>query len=599
MSEREQLIKKNLEFIKILPSWAQELSTKYCSKTANLYILHGNIRDFLPHQMYEDQFLFVRIQEYISEILFGNVGRIIFFDRSSGVNFISQELQKEYLKTMATVYPDVSAEDFLSPDPKKAFKYLERYFLSNLQKNMQIQNEEDREQYRIILIIDYAEMIVSNCDIARMTDEDKYNLVTLNRWGQDPIFTRGDISVILLTENLSDLSPRLVRSPSTMKINIPIPDETVRTSFLNFKARQELLILENRLNPERVAKITSGLNLINLNQLAAESFEEDKPISLEYLKYRKKEIIENEACGLLEFIETEHDLSMVSGHEFVKKRFKSAAKAIKLGRLDVLPMGYLISGAVGTGKSFMVTAFAGEIGVPIVKLKNFRSQWQGTSEANFEKVLNILKAMAPVGVLVDEADAFLGSRNEEGIDSGTSNRIFAQLASFMGNTDYRGKIIWFLITCRPDLLPVDLKRQGRAEEHLALFYPDTNEERENLFETLIKKLKLKVQQNVGISDLLKKYKLESSGADIEAILIRAKFNATMNNHVIITKEDIEETIRDFAPPTYPYAIELQNLVAVIECTSKEMVPRKFQNLDRTKILEQIRELKLLLGEINE
>ncbi|MCL2294051.1 MAG: AAA family ATPase [Spirochaetes bacterium] len=587
MGEREQLIVKNEEVIKVLPAWAQELAIKYCSKTANLYILNGNIRDFLPNQMCEGEFVFVRIQEFISDVIFGYKDIIIFFDRSSGINFCSQEMQRDYLKTMGKTYPDASAEELLSSDPTRAFKYLEKYFLLNLPKKL-----------RIVLIIDYAETIVSNCDISRMTDEDRYSLVTLNRWSQDPIFTKGDISVILLTENLSDISQRLVRSPSTIKINIPIPDEKVRTSFLNFVDRQNSLILGDRLNAERVAKITSGLNLMNLNQLVAESFEADSAISLDYLKYRKKEIIENEACGMLEFIETEHDLSMVSGHEFVKKRFKSAAKAIKLGRLDVLPMGYLISGAVGTGKSFMVTAFAGEIGVPIVKLKNFRSKWQGVSEANFEKVLNILKAMAPVGVLIDEADAFLGNRNQDG-DAGTSNRIFSQLASFMGNTDYRGKIIWFLITCRPDLLPIDLKRQGRAEEHLALFYPDTNEERENLFETLIKKLKIKVQQGVGISDLLKKYKLESSGADIEAILIRAKFNATMNNHVIITKEDLEETIRDFVSPAYPHEIELQNLVAVIECTGKEMLPKKFQNLDRSKMVEQIRELKILLGEISE
>ena len=120
-----------------------------------------------------------------------------------------------------------------------------------------------------------------------------------------------------------------------------------------------------------------------------------------------------------------------------------------------------------------------------------------------------------------------------------------------------------------------------------------------MFETLIRKLKLKVQQNVSISDLLKKYRLDSSGADIEAILIRAKFAATMNNHVIITKEDLEETIRDFVPPAYPHEIELQNLVAVIECTSREMVPKKFQNLDRSKMVEQIRELKMLLGEVND
>jgi ATP-dependent Zn protease len=70
----------------------------------------------------------------------------------------------------------------------------------------------------------------------------------------------------------------------------------------------------------------------------------------------------------------------------------------------------------------------------------------------------------------------------------------------------------------------------------------------------------------------------------------------MQNHVIITREDMEEAVRDFIPPAYPHEIELQNLVAVLECTSREMVPKKFRSLDRTKIVTQIRELKELLGE---
>jgi hypothetical protein len=37
-------------------------------------------------------------------------------------------------------------------------------------------------------------------------------------------------------------------------------------------------------------------------------------------------------------------------------------------------------------------------------------------------------------------------------------------------------------------------------------------------------------------------------------------------------------------------------VAVLECTSKEMIPRRFRNLDRTKLVNTIQELKLLLGE---
>jgi len=577
----EQLILKNLPFIKILPAWAQELSYKYLSKTTNMYIVHGNIMDFLPHQTKEGEFSFTKIQTYISEVLFGNRDIIVYYDRSSGISFCTAEMKEDYLRTMRPFFDE--GENPLPTDPTKAFAYLEKYITMNIAAKI-----------RIVLIIDYAETIVPNSDLARYSEEDRYCLVTLNRWARDPIFTRGDVSVILLTENLVDISPRLVRSPITVKVNIPLPDERVRQSFLDFLLRHDRLLLAEGLTTAEVAKITSGLNLVNLNQLAAESYQELRKIDMRYLRQKKKEIIETEAIGLLEFIESEFDLSMISGHNFVKKRFKSAAKAIREGRLDVLPMGYLISGPVGTGKSFMVTAFAGDIGIPIVKFRNFRSKWQGATEANLEKILNILKAMAPVGVMIDEADAFLGDRNQDG-DSGTSNRIFAQIASFMGNTEYRGTIIWFLITCRPDLLPIDLKRQGRAEEHLALFYPETMEEKENLFYTLVQKLKLRIQK-VNITDLYRRYRFDFSGADLESILIRAKFLSAMNNHVFITKKDLEQTIRDFVPPSYPHEIELQNLVAVLECTSREMVPKRFQNLDRNRLVAEIKQLKVLLGE---
>lgn len=582
MGTSQQLIKKNLDYINILPVWAQELSVKYCSKTANLYFVHGNIRDFLPHKMNEGEFMFVKIQDYISEVLFGNRDIIVFYDKSSGISFCTGEMKKDYLKSMSARYPDVPPDDFLTRDPVKAFDWLERYFVLNIPANL-----------RIVLIIDYAETIVPADELGHLDEIDRYCLVTLNRWSHEPQFTRGDVSVIMLTENLTDINPRLSSSPSTVKVVIPFPDETVRTQFLQFLESREMLLYERGLNAERIGALTSGLNLLNLNQLVSESYQEDKAITLEYLRNRKRGIIENEASGLLEFVDTDHDLSFVAGHEFVKKRFQSAARALKQGRIDVLPMGYLIAGPVGTGKTFMVSAFAGEIGVPMVKLRNFRSKWQGATESNLEKVLNILKAMSPVAVMIDEADAFLGDRETHG-DSGTSSRVFAQIANFMGNTEYRGKIIWFLITSRPDLLPIDLKRQGRAEEHLALFYPDTVEAKADLFRTLQRKLDIKVKE-MPLPEIFRNFKFEVSGADIEAILVRAKMNATMDGRAIVTREDIDVTIKDFIPPAYPHEIELQNLVAVLECTSREMVPAKYQKLERSKLASEIQELKQLLG----
>ena len=151
---KDQLILKNLPFIKILPSWAQELSYKYCSKTANLYIVHGNIRDFLPHKMNEGEFIFVKIQDYVSEVLFGNRDIIAFWDRSSGVTFCTPDMMKAYLETMAERHPDAHQEDLISPDPLLAFKYLEEYFLLNIPKKK-----------RIVLITDYAETFLPASEV--------------------------------------------------------------------------------------------------------------------------------------------------------------------------------------------------------------------------------------------------------------------------------------------------------------------------------------------------------------------------------------------------------------------------------------------------
>lgn len=255
-------------------------------------------------------------------------------------------------------------------------------------------------------------------------------------------------------------------------------------------------------------------------------------------------------------------------------------------------MGYLVSGPVGTGKTFLVTCFAGEIGVPCVKFLNFRSQWQGVTEANLEKIFNLLKALWPVAVMIDEADAFLGDRDAGG-DSGTSSRIFASIASFMGNTAFRGKIVWFLLTCRPDLLPIDLKRQGRAEEHLALFYPQTDAERLELFTAMQKKTKVKVE----VPDFAKLTNGHPySGADIEAMLVRSKFRAVIDGREEVTVADVEAVIKDFVPPSYPLEIELQNLVAVQECTSRDLLPDVFKNLERDHVTRRVKELKVLLEE---
>ena len=157
--------------------------------------------------------------------------------------------------------------------------------------------------------------------------------------------------------------------------------------------------------------------------------------------------------------------------------------------------------------------------------------------------------------------------------------------------------MWFLITCRPDLLPIDLKRQGRAEEHLALFYPETKEEHDALFRIMLKK--------GGITTAAKSITEVTddpaglSGADIEAILARAILASDASGGDAGKTEVAVETLRhafsDFIPATSPLERELQILVAVQECTSREVLPESYRSMEREAVLARINELRRLLN----
>jgi len=172
------------------------------------------------------------------------------------------------------------------------------------------------------------------------------------------------------------------------------------------------------------------------------------------------------------------------------------------------------------------------------------------------------------------------------------NRVFAQIAQFMGNTELRGKVIWFLLTCRPDLLPVDLKRQGRAEEHIALFYPTTEAERLALLRAMQKKTGTQISAPEAEKFFLE-HSASLSGADIEAVLIRARMKSALENDAAVDLDDLKAALEDFIPPSYPTEIELQNLAAVLECTSKMLLPEKYRNMDRGEIIRRCNELSAL------
>jgi SpoVK/Ycf46/Vps4 family AAA+-type ATPase len=573
------------------PRWARTLAHGIRARLGNTFVLHGNTHDLAPVPKPPDAPRalgdFVPLTRFLGDWVFGQREVVIEFQRANGAIFHTRESHKYFTDAIALVDAVHGTElaRSLPRDPGTFFSLLDSFLKQVVHRESPL---------GVAVIFPYVETLIPESS-GEASAEDRAVRVFIQKWATDPALLAANVTFVLITENLADISSRIVRSPQTVEIEVGRPDEAERLQFLRAVRDDDWFKTKSDLPAGRLAQLTSGLTRIQLRQILASVDEQGGRLDATALRLQKKAVIEAECYGLLEYVESKFALEMVSGHEGVKDRLRRAAQAILAGRLRGVPMGYLIAGPVGSAKTFLVNCFTGEIGFPCVKFLNFRSQWQGVTEGNLEKILKLLHAMWPVGVIIDEADAFLGDRNQQG-DSGTSNRVFAQLSSFMGNTEYRGKIVWFLITCRPDLLPIDLKRQGRAEEHLALFYPETPEEHDALFRIMVKKsgLKTTAQSMAEVTDNPKGL----SGADIEAILARALLatdaaHAEGDPHVPV--ETLRRAFADFIPATSPLERELQILVAVQECTSREVLPESYRSMDREVVLARINELRTLLN----
>ncbi|HEY6333621.1 MAG TPA: AAA family ATPase, partial [Blastocatellia bacterium] len=560
-----------LDEIDQLPPWAAKMARKYYAGEASHFLLHNNIFDLVRSG--EE---YISLPNYLQREMVGTK-YLVTYNRSEGIAFGSPEAERAFRSQLRIVDPLQSRSSLqdLPKDPARALPLIEHFVLYAEQ---------------VAILINFLETIVPAGDVSYMSGEDRTNFVTMQRWITSSRLLKKDNIVILIAEHLAELHPRIRENSRLATIEIPYPDDSERTEFIRH-LRSQIPQLTSDVTDEQLSLMTSGLNRVHLNSLIGSAATDRDGLTLDKIRQKKKELIESECVGLVEFVQPRFGLECVGGMAKAKESLRSISETVRNGAVDEAPMGILISGPVGTGKTFLAECFAHDCGLNVVAFKNFRERWVGSSEANLEKILNLLQTLAPIVVIVDEADATLGTRDSGG-DSGVDARIFSKLAAAMGDTRNRGRILWILMTSRPDLLPIDLKRQGRAEEHISLFYPDTEEDRAAVVEAMLAKNKIE-HEAVDWSPITKN-QLNLSGADIEGMLIRARRIARAAGRKSLIQQDIVQMADEFTPARDEIAVEYQVLVAAREATSREMVPEEYRHLSPLELSRRIEEMKALV-----
>jgi hypothetical protein len=540
------------------PAWAAELALAYESGAASQFILFGNVHDRLA---VGDRL--VNLADYLENTLLKGFGVVLSYDLGNGLGIerggeLVDKWQGAELKRMAR-------------EPLPAVQWIDRYlrYLGNLRAL------GDAKTPNVAVILRGVDHIVP-ADGAGF----EHGSITsmLRAWATETPFCDLALVSLLIADNLNDVEPLVANAARATRTRVPLPDAAALARGLGILRTRSPKAFAPDANLAELAGALAGVTIGSLEGLIKIRHYEGKPLGDGDLARLKKELVERDSAGLVEFIEAKRTLADYHGQETLKAWLRQDIALWRAGDLKALPMGYLLCGPVGTGKTFLVECLAGEAGVPVVKLKNFRDRWVGSSEGNLEKIFRLIRALGRCMVFIDEADQTLGKRDSGSNDSGLSGRIYSMIAQEMSDSGNRGRVLWLLASSRPDLIEVDLKRPGRIDVKVPLLPTSTAAESAQLIGTLARRYGLDLKSE----DLAR---LESSMPTLltpgaaEALVVKAYRHARTQN--VAGGAALEASLIGYQNPVPADVLEFQMRIAVREATDLGFVPPAFRALAQT------------------
>ena len=574
-----------------LRRWELEFARRWNGGSYSLFVLHGNIFDVFPVQN-GSTVGYVPVRAFLARRMFPDRAFLLFYDVADGLTFGTADMQKRFFDWLE-IFDQVENTNYRQTGPPREFlklaPLLRRFFL---------RVEEDEKAPRgVTLIIDFPEKIIPAAEESGASSDERTALVTLLKWAASPEMRREDVGIILITESAAELHADLLQNPHVAQVRIDLPDADERLRFIESGAATNNAALAewSDFSATELATRSAGLNLLRIQHLLAEAIRNGSRVTNEHVSASKKRLIEEYCQGLVRFKDPKPGVSLdlVATHEAAKKKLREIAWLFKNAKTDVVERGILVPGRVGVGKSFLIDCFASECGLPVMEIGEFRSKWVGDTERQQMRILMTVRALGPVIVVVDEADAVFGSREGDN-DSGVSGRVFAAFAAHIGDSSLRGREVWVAMTSRPDLLAIDMKRQGRFGLSLPLFAAQTADDVATLFSTVARVKKIALSDEVLAYARAELGDRPLTGSDVEAILTRAKERTVLAQHEgDVRLEDLREAVESFIDPLDPNLLRMQELAAVLSSSDKRYLPEKYRDADRGLLQEEFARMKIL------
>jgi hypothetical protein len=536
------------------PSWAAELRLAYESGASSQFILFGNVHDRVA---VGDRL--VSLADFLEDTLLKGFDVVLSYDQGAGLNI-------ERGGDIVAKWKGAELQQQMR-EPLQSVQWINRYlrYLGNLRAI-----GGDVKTPHVAVIVRSIDHIVP-ADGAGF----EHGSITgmLRAWSCDSPFADLPFTSLLIADNLNDVEPLIASTSQTVRTRVPLPDASALEQALTILRKQSPKAFAADANLPQIAGMLAGVTVSSLESLTRMRHHENKPLADADLAKLKKELVERDSAGLVEFIDSKRTLDDYHGQQALKTWLRQDIALWRAGDIKALPMGYLLCGPVGTGKTFLVECLAGEAGVPVVKLKNFRDRWVGSSEGNLEKIFRLIRALGRCMVFIDEADQTLGKRDSGANDSGLSGRIYSMIAQEMSDSGNRGRVLWLLASSRPDLIEVDLKRPGRIDVKVPLLPTSTAAESAQLIGLLAKRYGLDLSA-ADLTRLEPRMPILLTPGAAEALVVKTYRHARTQN--VAAGAALEASLEGYQNPVPADVLEFQMRIAIREATDLGFVPPAFR-----------------------
>ena len=534
------------------PAWMQDgVLARYHSGASHLFLLHGNVRDLQPVGL-----------EYLpmAEALRRLSGRrpvLVSYDVSQGISFPDAGRERELRRVLGL------RKGPLPSDPGRALVLLDALLAS------------DRcPPGSVALVLEYAHALVPSGPASSV---ERQAITTLARWAGDPKLAARRPLVLLVAPSVTEVSDEVYRGASGAEVvSVPRPDLGARADFAHF-LRERYPGVAWTMTPEELAAETGGLSLVQVEDVLQRAQGTRQPLARESIVERKIDLLRQEYGDVLEILSPRYDLSAVGGLEHAVRELREVADIMRRGLVSAAPMGIMLMGPPGTGKSYLSECFARECGMLCVRFRPLRQMYVGQSERNQEKAFAAIRALAPVVVIVDESDqAEGGSRDQGAGDSGVTERMRGAAFGFWGDGGLRGRVLRIDITNRADLIDSAMRRSGRTDVKIPILMPD-EEARGQIFAVSVAKHRL--ASSVTDYAPFARRTAGFTGSDIELAVTTAWRFALRDGGSTLAEASLHAALDDLLPAARDQrAIDRMTLLALDECRNRRLLPRNHEQI---------------------